>query len=430
MAPSDEAVKSYKSIFIVWLSLMVLLVGFIIFFDRHGEMLAMRAWEQYPPNAYEVAVKYLGEGRLEDAARMFEASLEFAARPGVRWPDYKLRLAKYRLGEIYYELGQYDKALPFLESLAESAPGLYEGMPVFYLGETYLKRGETRKAARAFRTTTEWNFGATSAIAFVRLGELAAEEGDYGSALDNLDTAIALDAGVALTEQVWKRVGAIARDAVVNTEGSTAALARELLGISQYRRKDFAACVGELEAALEAGRDTPRVRYSLAKAHGALGVDGKAQQHFAQLPSGKVVTQARDMVHTTGRPDGDAWVLNRNGSLREEVFFANRVDRIEVQAKGSVAELVGANMVVKLGGAEVGKVELKERGFKTYMFESSVSGDHGLLEILFTNNYYNPDTGEARRLYVTHVALEYRPDGEKFEATVTESAQQEAAAAN
>jgi len=402
-----EVLSSYRSVFIVWLFLMILLVGFIIFFDRYGEVLVMRAWEEYPPNAYEVGMKYLDEGRPEKAARKLETALEFAARPGGREAAWKVRNAKLNLGKIYYELGQYDRALPFLKEIAENAPGLELGTPVFYLGEVYRKKGEKEEAANAFKLTTEWNFGPVSAVAFFRMSELDAEAGRYESAVGNLETAITLDAGEALTDEMWQRAATIAREAAGRAGGAAAALAHELLGISLYRLKGLDASVEELEAALKRGRNTQRVDYFLAKIYQAQGMHEKAQQHFAQLPRGKVVIEGKDMIHTFGYHTGDAWAVVRNGKLRHELFLADRIEKIEVVAKGTVANFVSARMVVLLAGERVGGVETTDKGFERYVFGTSVSKEHALLEIEFANDYRDPETGEDRNLYVQEIAIYY-----------------------
>jgi len=394
-------------VFIVWLCLMVLFVGFIVFFDRYGEYLAVRAWEQYPPNSYDAGMKYLERGQLKEAADAFEVSLEYMAGPGAHEPAWRVRDAKLNLGKIYYQLGQYDKAVPFLKHFAESAPGLDEGIPLYYLGETYLRLGDKEKAVEAFRLTTEWNFDPISAIAFFRLGELAAEAGDYNGAVENLNMAITLDADEALTPQMWERASAIALHAMHNTGGLRAAMAREIAGICKYRLNDFAACVEELQAALSAGRDTARVHYFMAKAYEAQGMNEKVQEHRARIPSGRVAIKGQDMIHTFGSREGDAWILMRNGKLRYEVFLANRIQNIEVVAKGASADFVSARMVVLLAGERVGVVETTDAGFERYIFRASVSKERSLLEIEFTNDYRDPETGEDRNLYVAEVAIDY-----------------------
>ena len=410
MALRAENVKYYRGVLIVWLCLMAVLVGFIVFFDRYGEILVTRAWEADPANSYEVAMKYLEEGRLAEAVGKFEAARREAKTPRARWPAYKVRNVKVNLGKLYYELGEYDKALSFLEEVVENAPGLEHGIPLSYLADIYLKRGDEDKAAGLFKATTEWNFGPTSVIAFFRLGQLEADEGEYEAAVGYLDTAVTLDAGnQGLTGQMWSWIATIAREAVSETEGTTSALARELLGVSEYRLKHFDTSVEALEAALEAGRDTARIHFFLSKAYEAVGAQEKANQHFLELPKGTVVIEPREMVCTFGRPEGDGWVLVRNGALRDEVFLVNQIEAVEVLARGSSADFVGANMVVRLAGEVLGEVEVSDRGFDRYSFPASVPEGHGLLEIEFTNDYRDPETGEDRNLYVNEASIKYGP---------------------
>ncbi|GEM_PF-3248991 len=407
--------KPSKSIFVVWLCLMVLFVGFIVFFDWYGEVLMLRAREADPANAYEYGMEYLEKGQLKNAAEKLEISLEFAGKDTVRWPAYMLRQARLNLGEIYYQLEEYDKARPYLERLllTDNAPGLKEGVPLFHLAEVYLKHGEKEKARQTFRMTTEWNFGPGSAVAFFRLAELAADAEDYNAAVRDIDMAVTVDAGETLDAQMWTSAARIAADAVRKTTKENVPLAREILGIAHYRLNDYAACAQDLEEALKGGRDTVRVHYYLWKTYEQLGAHDKAQRHLSAVPRGKVTTRAADMIHTFGEPRGSAWTLTRNGSLRAEVFFASRVSKIEILAKGYVAQFVGTNMVVRLGGHEVGEVEIRDPEFKTYTFEPSVSTERGLLEIMFTNSYRDPDTGEARGLYVINATLVYRDNAEK-----------------
>jgi len=403
-----ENVKYYRGVLIVWVCLMALLVAFIVFFDRYGEILVAKAWEADPANAYEVAMKYMEEGRLAEAVKKFEEALAQAEKAGARWPAYKVRDIKVNLGERYYELGRYEKALPLLQEVVENAPGLEHGIPLSYLADIYLKRGNADKAAELFKATTEWNFGPTSVIAFLRLGELAAERGDYDAAVGYLDTAVTLDAGgQTLTGQMWTSIATIAREAISQTEGATSALAHELLGVSEYSMGHFSTSVEELKAALEAGRDTARIHFFLSKAYNAMGKQEKADRHLRELPKGIVVIEPSDMVHTSGRPEDDGWVLVRNAALRYEVFLVDQIEAVEVLAKGSSADFVGAKMVVRLAGEVLGEVEVSDRGFDRYSFPASVSEERGLLEISFTNDYRDPETGEDRNLYVDKAMMKY-----------------------
>jgi tetratricopeptide (TPR) repeat protein len=404
-----ENVKYYRGVLIVWLCLMAVLVGFIVFFDRYGEILVTRAWEADPANSYEVAVKYLEEGRLEEAADKFEMARRQAEQPDATWPAYKVRDIRVNLGRIYYELGQYDKALPLLQEVVANAPGLDHGIPLSYLADIYLKRGHEEKAAELFKATTEWNFGPTSVVAFFRLGELAAEKGEYEAALGYLDTAVTLDAGEALTREMWEQVAAIAHAATSMPEGEPIVVADELLGVSQYRLGRYEESIETLTTTLQEGRDTARVQYFLVKAYEAVGAAEKAQEHRSKLPHDRFVVLAREMVHTSGRPEENAWVLIRNGRFRHEVFLANRVEQVQVIARGTAANFVGAKMVVSLAGERLGEVETGDADFKRYTFPALVSKEHGLLEIEFTNDYRDPETGEDRNLYVEEVTLEYSP---------------------
>jgi len=219
--------------------------------------------------------------------------------------------------------------------------------------------------------------------------------------------AITLDTGEALTPDMWQRLGMIALDAAKNADGDAAAIAREILGVSKYRCQELDSCVEELEAALIAGRDTPRVHYFMAKAYEELGMNDKAQHHLRQVPTGKLVITGQDMIHTFGYPAGNAWMLERNGKLRHELFLADRIEKIEVVAKGTVANFVSARMVVLLAGERVGGVETTDKGFERYVFGTSVSKEHALLEIEFANDYRDPETGEDRNLYVQEIAIYY-----------------------
>jgi hypothetical protein len=387
---------------------MAVLVGFIIFFDRYGEVLVVKAWEADPANSYEVAVKYVQEGRLEEAAEKFEMARRQAEQPGASWPAYKVRDIGVNLGRIYYELGQHDKALPLLQEVVASAPGLDHGTPLSYLADIHLERGEKDKAAELFKATTEWNFGPRSVIAFFRLGQIAAEKAEYEAALSYLDTAVTLDAGnQALTGQMWASIATIAREAVTETEDATSAFARELLGVSEYRMKQFDTSVEALEAALGAGRDTARIRYFLAKVYDAIGMQEKANQHLLELPKGTVVVEPGEMVCTFGRAEDGGWVLVRNAALRHEVFLVNQIEAVEVLAKGTSADFVGANMIVRLAGEVLGEAEVSGAGFERYSFPASVSEEHGLLEIEFANDYRDPETGEDRNLSVNKAIVKY-----------------------
>lgn len=87
----------------------------------------------------------LEEGNYEEASEVFEKATK----------DSDMEKEAYRgLGISYYELEQYDKAVPAFESAlekgAEATPELYN-----LLGISYMQTGEYEKAADSFETGSQ-----------------------------------------------------------------------------------------------------------------------------------------------------------------------------------------------------------------------------------------------------------------------------------
>jgi hypothetical protein len=119
------------------------------------------------------------------------------------------------------------------------------------------------------------------------------------------------------------------------------------------------------------------------------------------------VIEAEDMsYHATGTQDGAYWLLWANGIMNEEVDFPNTgTYRIEITAKGDLANGVGPEMELLIDGQSQGKVFVNTNTPEIYIFEVDVSAGTHAVTISFNNNYYNSAQGIDRNLYVDKIIL-------------------------
>jgi hypothetical protein len=121
------------------------------------------------------------------------------------------------------------------------------------------------------------------------------------------------------------------------------------------------------------------------------------------------VIEAEQMsYHANGAQDGAFWLLWANGTMNEDVSFPNSgTYRIEITAKGDLANGVGPEMQMLIDGQSQGIVFVNTNTPDIYIFEVEVSaGTHELI-IAFNNDYYDPVQGVDRNLYVDKIAISY-----------------------
>jgi hypothetical protein len=120
------------------------------------------------------------------------------------------------------------------------------------------------------------------------------------------------------------------------------------------------------------------------------------------------VVEAEDMsYHGNGALfNGEYWLMWANGTMNEDVDFPNSgTYRIEIKAKGDLANGVGPEMQFLIDGQDKGSVFVNTSTPETYIFEVYVAAGTREVSIAFNNDYYNRSQGADRNLFVDKIAI-------------------------
>jgi hypothetical protein len=113
--------------------------------------------------------------------------------------------------------------------------------------------------------------------------------------------------------------------------------------------------------------------------------------------------EAETMFHQVGGAVVDGWNLRENGYIETEHVFGQTGGTLLVTARGKVARNVWPRMVVSIGGAVVGTVNVTSADWSTYSFPFSAKGGSAHVRIAFNNDLYVPP--DDRNLYVDKLQI-------------------------
>jgi tetratricopeptide (TPR) repeat protein len=135
--------------------------------------------------AYRKATKYRIAGSWQEAVKEYIIALEI---------NNQHEDALYYLGNMYLELGQYDKAEDTWRKLLEVNPSSSRGH--YQLGKLYLNKDATKffnltRAAQEFQTTTAINKDFIQPV--LNLAQISLIQGDYHNSSEKLQTVLGSD---------------------------------------------------------------------------------------------------------------------------------------------------------------------------------------------------------------------------------------------
>ena len=251
---------------------------------------------------YALALLALDQHRPADAIALLERVLTIK-------PQYKLALD--RLGNLYVQLGQPERGLPYLERGVAIGPG---DQSYVDLGIAYMAANQLENAAAAFRGALRYD--PTRVEALSRLGTVLTQEGHPADAIPYLEESVNRDptsgrdfALLALAYSAAGRsqdaVGA-ARTAAARADGKPIVFmlaGRAMLEVNDA--VDAAACLG---AAVQLTPDDPAAVNALADAEVALGKKAEAIQLYrralALRPDFTPARQSLQRLNAGGGPPG------------------------------------------------------------------------------------------------------------------------------
>lgn len=112
------------------------------------------------------------------------------------------------------------------------------------------------------------------------------------------------------------------------------------------------------------------------------------------------------MTHSTGGAVSGGWNIWSNGNVSAQYDFATTAVRIDVVAKATLlSDGVGANMVVKVAGQQIGQVSVTAANWATFSFNfTPPSAGVKTVEVDFTNDAFVSST-QDRNLLVDKVTV-------------------------
>jgi hypothetical protein len=100
--------------------------------------------------------------------------------------------------------------------------------------------------------------------------------------------------------------------------------------------------------------------------------------------------EAETMFHSTGGTTPGGWNIWSNGYIATTHDFTAGPSTVTVHAKGQPAAGVWPQMVVRVGGVQVGSAFVNSTAFAPYVFDYTASGGPREIKIEFVNDLYAP----------------------------------------
>ena len=97
--------------------------------------------------------------------------------------------------------------------------------------------------------------------------------------------------------------------------------------------------------------------------------------------------------------------LNKEGSISQDVILPAGMYEFNVEAKGDKAQGVGPHIKVKFNGIDAMDAYVDSEDWRYYPGIIVVDYSLNRIEIIYDNDYYNPETKEDRNLYIDSVKL-------------------------
>ncbi len=113
--------------------------------------------------------------------------------------------------------------------------------------------------------------------------------------------------------------------------------------------------------------------------------------------------EAESMSSTTGGSVSGGWNIWSNGNISTSHDFSAGPATLTVVAYGSEAVGVWPNMIVSVGGTQIGQVTVDTTSWTPYQFPFTASAGNQTITVAFNNDYYDQAAGADRNLFVDKV---------------------------
>ncbi len=115
--------------------------------------------------------------------------------------------------------------------------------------------------------------------------------------------------------------------------------------------------------------------------------------------------EAENISQSTGGSAPDGWNIWSNGNVSTNHTFTANPVTLRVTARGSQALDVWPNMIVSVGGSQVGQVVVNSATWTQFDFPVTTTAGTKSIAIAFNNDYYDQGAGQDRNLYVDKVQV-------------------------
>jgi len=143
-----------------------------------------------------------------------------------------------------------------------------------------------------------------------------------------------------------------------------------------------------------------QLRYKTSKQ--VRGLDNSIEEFKDVLNFNSVTVSANDKHEARLGIRGK---LNKEGSLSQDVILAAGIYEFNVEAKGDIAQDLGPHIIVKFNGREAMNVYVNDVDWRYYPGIIVVDYPVNRFDIIYDNDYYNPETKEDRNLYIGSIKL-------------------------
>jgi putative PEP-CTERM system TPR-repeat lipoprotein len=266
---------------------------------EHGAALALAGEIEFRAGSHALAEQHLGQ------------AMRLQATPGVR------RL----LAATQLRLNRSGKALETLQPLLQDG-GPKDAALVMLAGEAHLANGDLRRAGEYFEAAKA--AGASEALARTRLGQMAATQGDFERAVQELQAASSMEATrvepdlllVSLHLRRQQPAQALAAAQAFIQKQPQNPVGHVLAGTAQALLQDRAAARRSLEAALKIKADHVSALRALADLDVTEGKPADAQRRYDALLAKKaddeqLLVAAAALQERTGRTDESVKTLRK-----------------------------------------------------------------------------------------------------------------------
>ena len=97
--------------------------------------------------------------------------------------------------------------------------------------------------------------------------------------------------------------------------------------------------------------------------------------------------------------------LNKDGSIAQDIILPAGIYEFSIEAKGDKAQGIGPHIKVKFNGVDLMNIYIDSEDWGYYPGIMVVECSLNRIEIVYDNDYYNPETKEDRNLYIGSIKL-------------------------